>query len=135
MYEKIAVENLELGGTLGALGVSASNIVVSSECATVAAPLTLAAGAVLEFSRLPDGSFTSLAADSVAAEGDVSVVVSADSWRRLGRMPRQLVRGAVSGPGNWSVTCVGERSPAARLLVDSDGVYLEFAKGLIFSVR
>ena len=64
MYEKVAVNGtLALGGTLDALGVSASNLVVLSECATVAAPLTLASGAVLEFGRT-DGGTTCLTADS-----------------------------------------------------------------------
>ena len=134
-YENVAVENLELGGTLGALGISASNVVVSSSSATIAAPLTLASGAVLEFSRLPDGSFTSLAAGSVATEGDVTVVLTASDWRRIGKDPQRLVLGAVSGSGKWSVSCVGANYPAARLVVDSEGVSVTLFKGVVITFR
>ena len=128
-YENVAVGNLELGGTLGALGVSASNVVASSSSATVAAPLTLASGAVLEFSRLPDGSFASFAAESVAAEGDVSVVLSADDWSGLSGRRFRLVKGAVSG-GNWTVSCPAS-GLSAFLEMDPQGVTVLFEKGFL----
>lgn len=132
-YENVAVGNLELGGTLGALGVSASNVVVSSECATIAAPLALAPGAVLEIPRLADGSFALLVADSVTAAGDVAVVLTADDWSSLGTGTHRIVRGAVSG-GRWTVN-----SPvpnvSARLVFDAEGVLVEFSRGFVLIYR
>ena len=131
-YEKIAVGNLEIGGTLGALGVSASNIVVSSDCAAIAAPLALASGAVLEFRRTA-GGFTCLTADSVAAAGNCTVVLKADDWG--GRLEKRfrIVRGAVTG-GNWSVKCQ-DANLAARIVLDAEGALVELSKGLMVIYR
>ena len=136
MYETMSVGGtLTLGGTLKALGVSASNVVVSSSSATVAAPLTLAADAVMEFSRLPDGSFALLTAESLAQEGNVSVVIAASDWDGIGKGAYRLVRGPVSGFGKWHATCVGEGRIEARINVDAEGVTATFIKGLVVFIR
>ena len=75
--EFLAVTNrLALAGTLSAASVSAANIAVAGASAAIDGALTLADGATLSFTRLPDGSWTSLSATSVAAEGTVMVSLS-----------------------------------------------------------
>ena len=136
LYETLSVDGaLTLGGKVGAIAVSASNVVVSSECATIAAPLTLAAGAVLEIPRLANGSFALLSADSVVAEGDVTVVLTADDWRGLGRGAHRIVAGPVTGGGTWRVVCVGEDRIGVSLQSGSDGVTVTFTRGMIISFR
>ena len=129
MYEHVVVGGtLTLGGTLQGLSVSASNVVVSSECATIAAPLTLASGAVLEFGRT-DGGTTCLTADSIMAEGNCTVLLKADNWGgRFGKQYR-IVLGAVSG-GNWTASC-SDPKVSAKIVFDAEGAFVELSKGMM----
>jgi len=120
---------LTLGGTFAASSLAASRIVVEAENATVAAPLTLASGATLEFERTEDGGFTCLSADSVTAAGACTVVLKADNWNGLPRDGVRIVSGPVSG-GSWSVVC-SAGAPAAFLKFDPQGVTVSFNRGLL----
>lgn len=133
-YEGVeVVGTLELGGKLAAPSVAATTVIVSSSSAAAEGPLTLGANATLRFQRLPDGSFTSLAATSLVAENGCTMEVTASDWSHLGGKTVRLVRGSVSG-GPFTVKCNNDKIQP-RVTVDAEGVSVSFVRGLMILFR
>ena len=137
-YEAVSVTNkLALSGTLSAPIARAANIDVTGPNATISAPLTIPDGAALSFSRGADGSWTSLSVSSLAAEGSVSVSLSAESWRRIGGTSALLVAAdtPISSIENWSIVGVPESAGASLALRDGC-VWVDFAdQGMFILVK
>ena len=126
-WEGITVTNtLEIAGAVSAPVVKAGNVVVSGANAAVDGALTIPDGAALSFSRGADGAWTSLSVKSLAAEGAVTVVLSADNQRGLGGTSARLV--ATENPpaslDGWTLEWDGRY--AAGLVLREDGVWVEF---------
>ncbi len=126
--EAVSVTNkLTLAGSLEAVCVSAENLAVASADATVNGALTLSDGAVLSFTRLPDGTWTSLSVTSLATEDAVTVSLSGVSLKGLGGTSARLI--ATDNPPasliGWSTdfTSAGTRP---KLVLKDDGVWVEF---------
>ena len=99
--------------------------------------MTLPDGATLSFARLDDGSWPMLSASSVAADGAVTVVLTAANLKGLAGTEARLVA-ADTPPASlddWSVSFVASGA-TARLALRDDGVWVEFAgKGTAVIVR
>ena len=136
-YEAVAVtDTLSLAGRLTAPYISAANIAVASTGAAVDGALTLADGATLTFTRLPDDTWTSLSATSVTAEGAVTVTLSG-SLKGMGGKSVRLI--ATDNPpaslAGWTLE-FDSNATTARLVLKDDGIWAEFlSPGLIFSVK
>ena len=136
-YEAVAATNeLSLAGALAAPEVFAANMAVVGTNATVAGALTLADGATLSFERLQDGTWTSLSATSLAAEGAVSVSLSGNP-KGLGGKSVRLV--ATDNPpaslDGWRADFSSDRITARPALRDG-GVWVDFfSVGTILFVR
>ena len=135
--EFLAVTNkLTIAGTLSATSVSAAEIAVAGASATVDGALTLADGATLSFTRLPDGSWTSLSTTSVETEGNVTVSLSGNLKGLAGTSARLI---ATDNPpvslNGWATDFVST-STQARLVLKADGVWIEFlSPGLVILVK
>ena len=126
--EAVAVTNtLTLAGSLEAVNVSAARLAVATAGATVNGALTLPAGATLSFGQLPDGTWTSLAATSLAVEGGGTVTLScADTAGLAGTAVRLIATDAPPASlDGWTVRLPTSRL-TARLSVRDDGVWVEF---------
>ena len=137
--EALSVTNtLTLAGTVEAVCVSARNLAATSADAAVNGALTLPDGATLSFEQLPDGTWTSLSATSLAAEGAVTVTLSsADAAEFAAGTSVRLI--ATDAPpaslGGWTVRLPTSRR-GARLSVRDDGVWAEFFRiGTILFVK
>ena len=136
-YEAVAVTNtLTLSGTLASPAVSAAKVAVTGADAMVDGALTLAEGATLSFTRLPDDTWTSLSATSVTAEGSVTVFLSG-SLKGMGGKSARLI--ATDNPPasleGWTLEFDSDAT-SARLVLKEDGVWAEFlSPGLIFTVK
>jgi hypothetical protein len=136
--EAMSVTNkLTLAGSIEAICVSAEKLAIASANATVKGALTLPDGAILSFTLLPDGSWTSLSATSLAAEGAVTVSLSGCSLKGLDGTSARLI--ATDNPpaslGGWStdITSPGTRP---KLVLKEDGVWVEFVSpGMIMMVQ
>ena len=137
-YEAVAVTNgLCLAGTLEAPAVSAANVAATGANATLDGALTLTDGATLSFSRLADGSWTSLSATSVAAEGAVTVSLSCADGRGLAGTAVRLVttENPPASLDGWSISIDSSRA-MARLVLKDDGIWAEFfTVGTVLFVR
>ena len=135
--ELLAVtNNLSLAGSLTATSATVANMDVVGTNATVAGALTLADGATLSFERLPDGTWTSLSATSLASEGAVTVSLSGNP-KGLGGKSVRLV--ATDNPpaslDGWRADFPSDRITARPALRD-DGVWAEFfSVGTLLFVR
>ncbi|MBQ6246628.1 MAG: hypothetical protein IJK04_07165, partial [Kiritimatiellae bacterium] len=109
--EFVAVTNtLTLGGRLSAASVNAANMAVASTTATLAGGLTLADGAAVSFKQLPDGTWTSLSATSLAAEGAVSVSLSGNPKGLAGKSVRLIATGnPPASLEDWTVEFPSDR--------------------------
>ena len=125
--EFVAVTNtLTLGGRLSAASVNAANMAVASTTATLAGGLTLADGAAVSFKQLPDGTWTSLSATSLAAEGAVSVSLSGNPKGLAGKSVRLIATGnPPASLEDWTVEFPSDRI-TPRLVRRNDGVWAEF---------
>ena len=125
---EFVTNRLAIAGSIVASSVFAANVDVSSAHASVNGPLTIPDGAVLSFTRQPDGAWTSLSAESFAAEGAVTVALRADSMKDLGGTAACLV--ATETPpaslDGWTLDWNGKY--AASLVLRDDGVWVEFLK-------
>ena len=96
--------------------------------AKVATAAILSDGAVLSFSRLDDGSWTSLSVKSIDVEGAVTVVLTAEDEKGLGGTETRLV--AMENPpaslDGWTIDWHGKYE--ASLSIRNDGVWVNFAK-------
>lgn len=128
-YEAVAATNmLTLAGSLTAPMVFAANIDVAGTNAVIDSALTLSDGAALSFSRLDDGSWTSLSAASLNAEGAVTVVLTAENVKGLGGTEARLIstETPIDSIDNWSLDWNGKYE--ASLSLRADGVWVKFAK-------
>ena len=135
--ESVAVMNtLTLAGRLTAASANVANMAVASTNATLAGALTLADGANVSFERLPDGTWTSLAATSLAAEGAVSVSLSGNPTGLGGKSVRLIATDSPPASlDGWTVDYPSDRI-TARLALRDDGVWAEFfSVGTILFVR
>ncbi len=136
-YEAVAVTNkLSLAGTLATPAISTANMDVTGANATLDGALTLADGATLSFTRLPDGSWTSLSATSVEAEGSVTVSLSGNLKGLAGTSTRLIATENPPASLNGWTTDFVSTSTQARLVLKADGVWIEFlSPGLVILVK
>ena len=126
-YEAVAVtDTLSLAGRLTAPYISAANIAVASTGAAVDGALTLADGATLTFTRLPDDTWTSLSVTSLVPEGSVTVSLLG-SLKGMGGKSVRLI--ATDDPPasleGWTLN-YKPGSTRARLVLKDDGIWAEF---------
>jgi hypothetical protein len=135
--EFLAVTNkLTIAGTLSATSVSAANMAIAGADATVNGALTLADGATLSFTRHPDGTWTSLSATSVEAEGAVTVSLSGNLKGLAGTSARLIATDNPPASLNGWATDFVSTSTQARLVLKADGVWIEFlSPGLVILVK
>ena len=90
--------------------------------------LTIPDGAALTFARRDDGAWTALSAKSLAAEGAVRVVLTAESQQGLGGTSARLLatETPIASIDGWSLEWGGKH--AANLSLREDGVWVEFAR-------
>ena len=136
-WDALAVTNrLTLAGSLVVPVLAAANVDVAGTGAAVDGELTLTDGATLSFTRQTDGSWTSLSATSLAAEGAVNVVLSAADQRGLGGSEARILSLATppAALDGWTVSYEGKYT--AELRLREDGVWVEFIKpGVVILVK
>lgn len=136
-YEALAVTNkLALAGSLVAPSAFAANVDVTGTNATIDSSLTIPDGAALSFTRRDDGAWTALSAKSLATEGAVRVVLTAESKKGLGGTSARLIatETPIASIDGWSLEWSGKH--AANLSLREDGVWVEFASpGAVILLR
>ena len=91
---------------------------------------------MMYITRQTDGSWTSLSATSLAAEGAVNVVLSAADQRGLGGSEARILSLATppAALDGWTVSYEGKYT--AELRLREDGVWVEFIKpGVVILVK
>ena len=130
-YTDLAVENLELGGTISAVRVMPSVLVIPGTDGAVDGTLELRNGGQVVIEAGPGGNFSSARASRVKVSGSGSIVFRGDVSAALcGQSFRIVEAESVDALGmSWKAPSLRGTGLRAVLSAKEDGLYLTFSSG------
>ena len=137
-YSDLAVENLELGGSIAATRVRPSTLTLSGTAASLDGMLELSEGGQIVIGINQDGSFGTLCAQSVRVRGNGTLAFHGNILATLcGQSFRIVEASDVDAAGmSWKAPSLHGTGLRAVLSAKSDGLYLTFSSsGFVVSFR